>query len=120
MKDVQIPGKDKANLAATVFEKQSDKVLLINSATAVPRQFYKRFASYANEHGYTVITFDYRGIGGSRPNSLRGFNAKMRDWGLLDIVSVLNWIHVELKPKQLHVIGHSVGGQLMDLIPELL
>ena len=118
MKDFQILTKDNFNLSANIFEQQSDKVLLINSATAVPRQFYKRFASYASEHGYTVITFDYRGIGGSRPSSLRRFNAKMRDWGFVDIASILNWIHKELKPKQLHVIGHSVGGQVMGLIPE--
>ena len=39
----------------------------------------------------------------------------MRDWGLLDMAGVLAWISRELKPKRLHVVGHSAGGQLPGL-----
>ena len=33
--------------------------VLIGSATAVPRQFYGKFASYLAESGFAVLTFDY-------------------------------------------------------------
>ena len=90
-------------------------MLLVSSATAVPRQFYRRFAWYARKQSYTVLTYDYRGVGGSRPASLRGFEARMRDWGLLDMAGVIGWIESELKPRRLYAVGHSVGGQLIGL-----
>lgn len=114
MRELQIPARGGFTLAATLFETAQD-VLLISSATAVPRQFYRRFAQYA-QGKYSVLTYDYRGIGGSRPSSLRGFEAKMRDWALLDTAGVLDWVVRELSPRRVMMVGHSFGGQTAGLL----
>src|SRR5690606_4399027 len=78
--------------------------------TAVPRRFYQRFARYIQHHGWHVLTYDYRGIGESRPQSLRGFEARMRDWALLDMTAMVEWITSEIAPRRMFVVGHSFGG----------
>ena len=106
-------------LAASVFEQaDSDTVVLVNAATGVPRQFYKYFASYLCDHGWTTVTYDYRGIGDSAPPSLRGFEARMRDWALIDMPAVIDWILAELQPRRLFSVGHSFGGQGIGLIEQ--
>ena len=47
--------------------------LVVAGATGVPQLFYKNFALFAAQHGYTTLTVDYRGIGLSKPAELRGF-----------------------------------------------
>ena len=80
-------------LAASVFEQpDSDTAVLVNAATGVPRQFYKYFATYLRDHGWTAVTWDYRGIGGSAPRTLRGFDVRMRDWALVDMPTVIDWL----------------------------
>jgi predicted alpha/beta hydrolase len=106
-------------LAATVFEELgSDTVVLVNAATGVPRQFYKYFAAYLRDHGWTAVTYDYRGIGGSAPASLRGFEARMRDWALIDMPAVIDWLSARYQPRRLFVVGHSFGGQGLGLIEQ--
>ncbi len=116
--DLTIPARDGYELAATLYEgaQPSKRFILINSATAVPRQFYKSFASYLVEQGFSVLTYDYRGINGSRPKKLRGFKAKMRDWALQDMAGVIDWMKNIYEPKQLFLIGHSVGGQVAGML----
>jgi predicted alpha/beta hydrolase len=104
-------------LAASVFEcPGADTVVLVNAATGVPRQFYKYFASYLRDHGWTTLTYDYRGIGESAPPSLRGFDARMRDWALVDMPAVIDWVSAELQPRRIFCVGHSFGGQGIGLI----
>ncbi len=47
--------------------------LVVAGATGVPQLFYRAFAEFASACGYTTLTLDYRGIGLSRPASLKGF-----------------------------------------------
>ena len=118
---LSIPAKDGFKLAATKYcpavQQTVKKVVTINSATAVPQRYYKSFASYLADCGYTVITYDYRGIGASRPPSLRGFSALARDWTLLDMAGIVDWVVSEEKPQNLYHIGHSYGGQTAGLLP---
>lgn len=112
-----VAARDGYLLAATLFDAgPSDTVLLVNSATAVPRRFYRHFAAHIQDHGWHVVTYDYRGIGGSRPPSLRGFHAKMRDWALLDMTAMVDWITSELAPERLFAVGHSFGGQGLGML----
>jgi predicted alpha/beta hydrolase len=104
-------------LAASVFEAPgSDTVVLVNAATGVPRQFYKYFAAYFRDNGWTTVTYDYRGIGELAPPSLRGFTVRMRDWALIDIPEVIDWVSSEFRPRRLFAVGHSFGGQGIGLI----
>ncbi|MDX1414751.1 MAG: alpha/beta fold hydrolase [Candidatus Promineifilaceae bacterium] len=118
--DVWIPARDGYKLAGTCFQPGAHAngvVILINAATAVPRGFYAAFAQYCCAQGYIVVTYDYRGIGGSRPYSLRGFEVRARDWALLDMASVLDWVSDTFEPRQLFLVGHSFGGQTAGLLP---
>lgn len=91
-------------------------MVLVNPATGVPHRFYRRFASWVQQFGWTVVTYDYRGIGDSKPASLRGFGGRMRDWAFLDMTAMVDWVIDELSPRRLFAIGHSFGGQTLGLI----
>jgi predicted alpha/beta hydrolase len=110
--DITIPARDGFVLRGTLYDAGSDRALLIASAMGVRRRYYDAFARFLRERGITVVTFDYRGIGDSRPRSLRGCEAAMRDWGELDIAAAIDFIAREVKPRALYFAGHSAGGQL--------
>jgi len=98
-------------------EAPARRVVLINSATAVPRRIYRGFASYLAERGLAVVAYDYRGIGGSRPRSLSGFKARMRDWAALDVAAAIDHMRSVWPGATLAVVGHSFGGQAIGLAP---
>jgi len=117
--DLTIHARDGYPLAATLRRPLSDPLapVLIASATAVPRGYYGKFAAYLAERGFAVLTFDYRGVGGSRPKSLRGFSARMRDWAALDLAAMVDHA-ADIEPgKSLRYVGHSFGGQALGLLP---
>lgn len=92
-------------------------LVIINPATSVRSDYYARFAAYLHAQGFDVISYDYRGIGQSRPASLRGFEASWLDWGRLDFDAVLRWAATHCPGQPLQVVAHSVGGFLIGLAP---
>jgi len=90
-------------------------VVIINSATAVRCRYYSRFADFLFREGMDVITYDYRGIGESRPATLRGFDAGWIDWGNLDFEAMLRYAEEAYSGQPIQVVGHSVGGLLIGL-----
>ncbi|WP_223616509.1 alpha/beta fold hydrolase [Pseudomonas sp. BF-B-30] len=85
-------------------------VVIINAATSVRCHHYSRFADYLFVHGFDVITYDYRGIGESRPASLKGLQASWTDWGALDFEAMLKRAQREFPQQPIDVVGHSFGG----------
>jgi len=83
----------------------------------LPRKIYRGFAAYLAEQGCAVLTYDYRGIGGSRPASLRGFAVRMRDWAALDVAAAIDHMRGVWPNLPLVAVGHSFGGQAMGLAP---
>jgi predicted alpha/beta hydrolase len=125
--DITIPAADGYRLAATLFLPRGAKrhAVLINSATAVPRKIYRGFAAYLAHTGCSVLTYDYRGIGGSRqralegynqPRSLVGFKATMADWAALDMTAAVAWMRERYHNVPLTFVGHSFGGQALGLL----
>jgi predicted alpha/beta hydrolase len=117
--DFRFAAGDGYSLAATLRRPAAGPekgFVLVAAATAVPRQYYGRFAAYLAERGFSVMTFDYRGIGGSKPPSLRGFACRMRDWAALDISAAVDFAAREAASPLLYV-GHSYGGQALGLLP---
>jgi len=106
-------------LAATVLEPpRVEGAVVIASATGVPRRIYEGIAGCLAEAGLAVLTFDYRGIGGSRRGrSLRDEDARMQDWGRLDLEGALGWMRQAYPGAPLLMLGHSAGGQLIGLAP---
>lgn len=90
--------------------------LIVAGATGVPQRFYAHFASFAASQGVSVWTLDYRGVGLSRPPSLRGFRMDYLDWARLDLAALLD--HVETQGAgPIWMVGHSYGGHAFGLLP---
>jgi predicted alpha/beta hydrolase len=90
--------------------------LVVAGATGVPQGFYRRFAEYASARGYSVLTFDYRGVGESAPATLRGFEADFLDWARLDLNAVVDQVSAD-SDAPLYMVGHSYGGHALGLLP---
>lgn len=117
--DVRIPATDGLKLEATFLEPKGDLrgAVLLNAATAVKRSFYAPYASYLAEQGFAVLTYDYRGVGGSRPAQLRGFRASMQEWATKDAAGAFAWLKARTGSGPVFVVGHSFGGQALGLMP---
>lgn len=93
--------------------------VLIASAMAVRARFYAQLAQYIAEQGAAALVFDYRGIGGSRPDgSMRGFHAMFHDWGERDLAGAVDLLSSRFPGVPLFWVGHSAGAQLMGLVPD--
>ncbi len=86
--------------------------VVINPATGVLARYYHPYARFLAEHGFTVLTYDYRGIGQSRPAILRGYKVRWADWGEGDFAAALGFLHSHFPDSPKLVVGHSIGGFL--------
>lgn len=123
-RDIQLIAEDGYKLQATLFsppKPYASRVgIVINSATGVHRRFYKRFAGFlADKFGFTVLTYDYRGIGDSRPPRIRSFSNRIRDWAQLDMPAAIAGLRAEARPERMCLLGHSAGGNLIGLVPNI-
>lgn len=123
-REVVLTASDGYELAATLHPGSSRDgtttgrpAVLLASGSGIPRGFYRRFAGHLAGEGISVLTFDYRGIGGSRPKKLRGFEATMSDWGRLDLAAAVRWLDSSSDAGEIHLVGHSAGGQIAGLAP---
>jgi predicted alpha/beta hydrolase len=116
--NITIKARDGFNLSATIRRPLNDLkgVIQINSGTGIPQKVYSNLSAYLTDYGYATVTYDYRGIGDSKPENLKGFPAKMEDWGTLDMASVFDWIIENFPEERKIIIGHSMGGQLIGLM----
>src|SRR5882724_12549540 len=70
--------------------------VLLVGAMGVDHQYYSAFADWLAVQGFFVVTFDYRGMGDSRPpryrTSLRGFEADVTTWATRDVAAAVDFI----------------------------
>ncbi|GAA5233373.1 alpha/beta fold hydrolase [Verticiella sediminum] len=92
-------------------------VVIVNSATSVACRYYERFGNALHEQGCDVLTYDYRGIGGSRHGPLRRLSAGWLDWGVHDFEGVLRYAAANFPGQPIYVVGHSIGGFVIGLAP---
>ena len=95
--------------------------VLIVPAMGVEQHYYAAFAKFLADAGYYVVTFDYRGMGASRPaqfrRSLRGFDTSVKIWAERDCAAMVDFMGNALGRRPLLWIGHSLGGQILALVP---
>ncbi|MGB7192982.1 MAG: alpha/beta fold hydrolase [Collimonas pratensis] len=111
----RIAAADGYSLAATLYYSdrlQPQRVAIINCATGVKASYYARYGRFLAAHGYLAITYDYRGIGASRPCSLRRLKANKFDWGSKDFEGIMQWVLKNFPDARIAVVGHSIGGVL--------
>ncbi len=115
-RDVTIAAGDGEPLRATLFEPEGPPrvTTIVSGATAVPRGFYRSFASYLCGRGAAVVTYDYRGSG-LPPDLLRRSTARMRDWGERDFSGIVSWMRKRYHRLPVYAIGHSYGGHALLL-----
>ena len=95
-------------------------VVQINSATATPKEYYANFANYLAQNGFVVCYYDYRGICESQPlGGLKGCDYQYLDWPMLDMPAVLYYLDGRFENLPKLIVGHSVGGQKIGLMPNL-
>ena len=92
--------------------------LVVGGATGVPQKFYRRFAEHAASRGFSTLTLDYRGIGASRPATLRGFKMDYLDWARQDLAAAVEHMAPATdRDLPLFMVGHSYGGHAFGLLP---
>lgn len=118
-KKVIFHAEDNWRLVGTLYQADhpNHRVILIASATGVKRRFYDAFANYVADSGYTVLTFDYRGIGDSFQGKLSRVKATLSDWGRLDLSAAIRWLGQEFPDYQRMAVLHSIGGVVLGLCP---
>lgn len=116
---IDLIAEDGTVLGATLFRptRKPRGTLIIHGATATPQSYYRRFAQFAAAAGGArVLTYDYRGVGRSRPSSLRGYEATMSDWAMLDAAAAHDYARERFGDEPIVLVGHSFGGQLIGLL----
>lgn len=116
--ELKITAKDGYDLAITLREPKEKRkgIVQIQGGMGLPQQLYGNFANYLTENGYATVTFDYRGVGKSRPSKLKGFKADIIDWAELDMTGVFDWIIKKYPDDKKIIIAHSIGGALLGLM----
>jgi predicted alpha/beta hydrolase len=108
---------DGAELAARLYRGvgQARAGVVINCGTGLTQRLYRHLAAELARRGYDTLTYDYRGMGESRPPRLRGFAATKSDWAIRDFGAALARQRHEQPGRPVFVVGHSFGGQALGL-----
>jgi predicted alpha/beta hydrolase len=119
-REVTFHARDGHRLAASLFEPVGTErrgAVVVASATGVRRGYYGRFAADLAADGFAVLTFDYRGIGDSREGPMAESTAAMHEWGEQDLDAAISYALQAFATPSVAVVGHSVGGQLLGMVP---
>ncbi len=115
---LRIDAADGRPLAARLFPAGRPRAAVaVASAMGVPQRHYAAFAEWLAKGGFTALTFDYRGVGGSAV-ALRGDRATLHEWGEQDLEGALRFLARRLPGLPRLLVAHSVGGQIAGLAPE--
>ena len=109
-----VTAADGRELAARTFPGESSDIVVIAGGAGIPQRFYAGIAEWIRARGPSVVTFDYRGMADSRHHHPRRDDARMRDWGRLDVEAVLRHARDRATGRLLW-LGHSAGGWLLPL-----
>jgi predicted alpha/beta hydrolase len=115
--NIQLRTQDNTLISAKQYLCDSPKAyIVIAGATGVPQGFYARYSKAANTAGFNVLTLDYRGVGESKPASLKNYEMSYLDWGEQDLAAAVEKASELDLP--LYIVGHSYGGQAVGLLPK--
>lgn len=112
--------KDDYPLTGTLFRpvRENGVAVVLHPATGVPRGYYRAFAEHLCRQGFTLLSYDYRGTGNSIAPNLP-ITATFRDWGELDQPAACAYLRINFPNLALAIIGHSAGGQMLGLDPDI-
>jgi predicted alpha/beta hydrolase len=107
------------SIVARSFEANSEHskgVCIIATATGVAQYLYDDFAHWLTDQGYTVITFDYDGIGLSIDRHVKYSKSDKLSWAKHDCPAVLNFVKENYPEQKITWIGHSVGAHMLGMM----
>lgn len=114
---VRLRALDGYELGGSLFTPRSApsprRVAVLHCGVGIPAVRYRRFARYLAGTGVPVLTYDYRGIGHSRPASLRGFRASIEDWAEYDLAGAIAWLRERFPRAEMTGIAHSFATLLV-------
>ena len=111
-KSVKIATTDQVFLQLELFEADPALTVIVNPAIGVKRRMYHHFASFLSERGITVVLYNYRGMEDGLDNFSLDTPLDAETWGRIDQSAVIDWVHQQIQPKKLYLLGHSLGGQI--------
>jgi predicted alpha/beta hydrolase len=108
------------SVVSTRFPAQGEAwaVMVIAGAMGVRQEFYAPLARHLARHGIHAVTFDYRGMGASRPRRLADVRADVMEWAEKDLNSMLGEARSMGPGLPLLFLGHSLGGQILGVLPD--
>lgn len=115
-----VPTSDGIELSASVYAVvgiESCGVVIVAGGVGLLQYRYREYATYLAAKGWTVMTFDYRGVGQSVISEDLQLNSTLRDWGRLDLAACIDWAESFSEARRIIVVGHSVGGQIFAFAP---
>jgi predicted alpha/beta hydrolase len=117
------PALDGFKLGGVLFEpnpqSQARLAVVMAGGGGIPARRYRHFASFLAASGIAVLTFDYRGIGLSRPRSLRGFKATAEDWSEWDCSGAIAFMRTKYPDIELVGIAHSISSLIVGGAPNV-
>ena len=118
-KNIKIKTTNGYQLSSTFYSPAGEMkgAVLIVPAMGVTQNYYAAFASWLTAQGYMVATFDYSGIGLSQSGNLRDTSVTISDWAKFDCAAMIDAVSFRADGKSLYWIGHSLGGQILGLVP---
>ena len=119
VRPVEFAARDGFKLGGTLYRpaQPNGRAVLVNAAVGVRQQYYSAFAAFLEERGFTVLTYDYRGIAASRHGHVRDLPARLRDWAQLDAAAALEELARAAPGAPLLAVCHSFGGNGLGLVP---
>ncbi len=115
----KIPTANGQTLSVSFFDAAGEikGTVIIAAAMGVGQRYYQPFAEWLAGQGYLVATFDYSGTGLSQVESLRESQVNISDWAQFDCAAVIEAVVKDSTHQPLFWIGHSLGGQVLGLVP---
>jgi predicted alpha/beta hydrolase len=114
-----IKTKNSHVIQATFFypKRKAKAAVLIVPAMGVGQNYYAPFATWLADQGYIIATFDYSGTGLSDNGDIRKLQVTITDWAQFDCDAMIDEIQALAPSCPIYWIGHSLGGQILGLVP---
>ena len=118
MKKIKLQNPDASTNSITIFEKTSTPqtpIIILFPAMGVRASFYESFAEKLAEQDYIAVTADLRGHGASSVRPSKKVDFGYKEMIEQDYTTIIQTIKTQYPNNPLHLLGHSLGGQLACL-----
>ncbi|MER6989861.1 alpha/beta fold hydrolase [Saccharopolyspora hirsuta] len=104
-------GQHRIKVRAAQQDDPTSPVVVLVPAMGVPARYYRPFVADLHRQGLSVVTFDLRGQGESKPIAARGVRFGYQSL-IDDLNGVLDLVESVLPQAPRFLLGHSLGGQI--------